>query len=121
MTNQAEFIQSVVDGINVITVRGEVDIANVDELRLCLEKAAEEKGPGLVIDLTKASYFDSRTIALLADFATKLRVHRQRVALVAPAEGFAARILQIAGLPLIVPAFQLTADALNAVQQPAGI
>jgi anti-anti-sigma factor len=97
-----------------------VDIANVDELKTCMEKAAEDLGPGFVIDLTAASYFDSRTIALLAEFATKMREHRLRVALVAPPDGFAARILQIAGLPNIVPAFQSTADALNAVKQPTG-
>jgi anti-sigma B factor antagonist len=120
VTNQGEFIINTVDGVSVVTIHGEVDIANVDELRACLEKAAEDRGPGLVVDLSRALYFDSRTIALLADFATRLRVHRQRVALVAPADGFAARILQVAGLPLIVPAFQSEADALNSVKQPAG-
>ncbi len=118
MTNQAEFITSTVDGVCVVAIHGEVDIANVEGLKQCLEKAGEERGPGLVVDLTRATYFDSRTIALLADFATRMRVHRQRVALVAPADGFAARILQIAGLPLIVPAFQSAADALNSVKQP---
>jgi anti-anti-sigma factor len=120
VTNQAEFITKQVDGINVVSVFGEVDIANVDEFRTCLEKAADDRAPGLVVDLTRTAYFDSRTIALLADFATKLRVHRQRIALVAPADGFAARILQIAGLPLIVPAFQSVIDAINSVREPAG-
>ena len=120
MTNQAEFLTSEVDGVCVVAIDGEVDIANVEGLRLCLEQASEERGPGLVIDLTRATYFDSRTIALLADLATKMRVHRQRLALVAPADGFAARILQIAGLPLIVPAFQSADDALMSVKQPSG-
>ena len=120
MTSQAEFLTSEVDGVCVVAIHGEVDIANVEGLRQCLEKAGEERGPGLVVDLTPATYFDSRTIALLADFATKIRVHRQRVALVAPADGFAARILQIAGLPLIVPVLQSADDALNSVKQPTG-
>lgn len=120
MTNQAEFTTSTVDGVTVVAVKGEVDIANVDELRLCLERATQERGPGIVIDLTTAAYFDSRTIALLADFATRMRVHRQRVAVVAPNDGFAARILQIAGLPLIVPAYPSRDEALEAVKQVAG-
>ena len=120
MTKQAEFTTSAVDGVTLVEVRGEVDIANVDELRMCLERATAERGPGIVIDLTGASYFDSRTIALLADFATKMRVHRQRVALVAPNDGFAARILQIAGLPLIVPAFASRPEAIQAVKQVTG-
>ncbi|MBV8459903.1 MAG: STAS domain-containing protein [Candidatus Eremiobacteraeota bacterium] len=120
MTNQAEFTTTTSDGVIVVAIKGEVDIANVDELRLCLEQATRERGPGIVVDLTAASYFDSRTIALLADFATRMRVHRQRVAVVAPNDGFAARILQIAGLPLIVPAYPSLAEALDAVRQVAG-
>ncbi len=120
MTNQAEFSTSNIDGVSVVAIKGEVDIANIDELRLCLEHAAEDRSTGVVIDLTKTAYFDSRTIALLADFATKLRVHRQRIALVAPADGFATRILQVAGLPLIVPSFTSLKDALNSVKEPAG-
>ena len=120
MTNQAEFIATTVDGVSVVAIHGEVDIANVEALRLCLEKVGEEQGAGLVVDLTRATYFDSRTIALLADFATKMRAQRQRLALVAPANGFAARILRIAGLLLIVPAFESTGSALNSVKQPTG-
>jgi anti-anti-sigma factor len=120
MTNQAEFTTAIVDGVTVVSVKGEVDIANVDELRQCLERATQKRDRGVVIDLTAAAYFDSRTIALLADVATKIRVHRQRVAVVAPKEGFAARILQIAGLPLIVPAYPSRSEALNAVKQVAG-
>ena len=120
VTNQAEFITSTVDGVSVVAIHGEVDVANVDGLRLCLEKVSDERGPGFVVDLTQASYFDSHTIALLANFATKMREHRQRVALAAPADGFVARILQIAGLSLIVPVFQSVAHALNSVKQPTG-
>jgi anti-anti-sigma factor len=120
VTNQAEFNTEVADGVIVVEVAGEVDIANFGELQLCLEQAVEDAGPGVVIDFTNTAYFDSRTIALLADFATKLRVHRQRVALVAPASGFAARILQVAGLPLVVPAFHTRAEALHSVKEPAG-
>ncbi len=120
MTNQAEFKTSTVGGVTIVAVLGEVDIANVDELRVTLEQATQERGPGIVIDLTGATYFDSRTIALLADFATKLRVHRQRIALVAPNDGFAARILQIAGLPLIIPAFPSAPEAVDSVKQAAG-
>jgi anti-anti-sigma factor len=119
MTHQARFSSQSAGDVTIVSIEGEVDIANVSELRLYLEKAIEEQGPGMVVDLTKASYFDSRTIALLADIATKMRVHRQRIALVAPASGFAARILEIAGLPQIVPAFATSKEAVDAVQQPA--
>lgn len=119
MTDQARFVTETVDGVGVVTITGEVDIANVAQLKLCLEKVIDERGSGLVVDLTKTSYFDSRTIALLADSATKMRVQRQRIALVAPASGFAAKILQIAGLPLIVPAFQSVSEAIDSVKQAA--
>ena len=119
MTPQAHFSMHKVDGVKVIDVEGEIDIANVDELRLFLEKAVDGAGPGMAINLTKATYFDSRTIALLLDIGTKARVHRQRIAVVAPAKGFAAKILEIAGLPQVVPSFPEVAEAVDAVNQPA--
>jgi anti-anti-sigma factor len=119
VTHQARFSSQSASGVTVVSIEGEVDIANVGELRLYLEQAIEEQGAGLVADLTKASYFDSRTIALLAEVATKMRIHHQRMALVAPASGFAARILEIAGLPQIIPEFSVLKDATDSVKQPA--
>ncbi len=119
MTHQARFSSQSASGVTVVSIEGEVDIANVGELRLYLEQAIEEQGAGLVVDLTKATYFDSRTIALLAEVSTKIRIHRQRVALVAPASGFAARILEIAGLSQIVPAFPALKEATDSVKLPA--
>lgn len=119
MTNEARFTTEAVDGVGVITVFGEVDLSNVGELKHCLETAAEDRANGIVVDLTKAEYFDSRTIALLADFAQSARTRRQRVALVAPAEGFAPRILEIAGLPRIIPTFQTADEAIASVKSPA--
>jgi len=119
MTNEARFTTGAIDGISVIAVFGEVDLSNVGELKHCLETAAEARAQGIVVDLTKAEYFDSRTIALLADFAQNARTRRQRVALVAPSGGFAPRILDIAGLPRVIPTFETTDEAVASVKSPA--
>jgi hypothetical protein len=56
---------------------------------------------------------------LLAEFATSMRVHRQRMALVVSMDGFASRILQIAGLPSIIPSYPQVSEAVQSVKQPA--
>ena len=118
--NQGNFTIDRVDDVNIVTISGEVDIANVDQLRAVLDSTTVDDELHLVVDLTHTSYFDSRTVAVLANLATNFRGRRQRMALVAPSDGFAARILQIAGLPLIVPVFQSVADGVGSLKLPAG-
>lgn len=99
-------------------VGGEIDTANVDELRAFLEDSTEPDGPGIVVDLNVASYFDSRTIATLADFCVRIRISRQRLVIVAADGGFAAKVLRIAGLMLVVPTLPTVADAVALMKSP---
>ena len=108
-----------VEGVAVVVARGEIDIGNVNELQAFLETSTDPDGPGIVVDLTDATYFDSRTIATLAEFCARMRVSRQRLAIVAADGGFAAKVLRIAGLTLIVPTFPGVADAVALVKRPA--
>lgn len=106
------------EGLSVVTVRGEIDMGNVAELQTALERAADGGAFGVAVDLSHASYFDSRTLATLATFASRMRISRQRVALVAPSGGFSGRVLQVAGLPLVVPRYDRLEDALAALKEP---
>lgn len=115
MDNQAWFQTTSVNGVGLLTVFGEVDVSNVSELARCLEEAAGHHGQGVIVDLTRASYFDSRTIALLADFGQASRSGGRQAALVAPPSGFAARLLEIAGLAHVVPTYRSVDEALASI------
>ena len=119
MIDDVRFKRETIDNVVVLEIRGEVDIANAAELQAELEEAAENDGPGVVIDLRFADYFDSRTIAMLADFAVRMKVSRQRVALVAPADGFSGTVLRIAGIPHLIPTLESVGQAIEAVGKPS--
>ncbi len=118
MTPSARFSRQTVDGVAVVLARGEIDTGNVHELKAFLENSTDPDGPGIVVDLNGAAYFDSRTIATLAEFCARIRISRQRLAIVAADGGFAAKVLRIAGLTLVVPTLPTVADAVAAVKTP---
>jgi len=107
------------EGFSVVTVHGDIDMSNVAELQAALERAADGGALGVAVDLSHASYFDSRTIATLATFASRMRISRQRVAIIAPARGFSGKVLRVAGLQLVVPTFDRLGDALVALEEPS--
>ena len=100
------------NGIPAVEVVGEVDISNVDEFELALERAANRDTGVVVISLVRASYFDSRTIHVLYRFAERLETNRQKMVIVAPSEGSAKRILKITGLANVVAHFSTLEEAL---------
>jgi len=88
----------VVDGVPVIDVDGEVDIANVDEFEALLRAAVESGAGAVVIALENARYFDSAAIhALLSCRARQIKA-RQGFLVVRPATAAGRRVLEICGL-----------------------
>ena len=55
----------------VLSVRGEIDLASAEEVRADLQRALQETGRRLVVDLRDVSFLDSTGLALL------LRLNRQ--------------------------------------------
>lgn len=87
-----------VDGVPVIEVTGEVDIANIGELDESLRSAGEYDAGAVVVSLEKASYFDSAAIHALIMCRARLSTSRQGFVIVQPATAAGRRILEIAGL-----------------------
>ena len=110
---QFEFEQT--DGALVGQVRGEIDGANADELRLVLAEQLTTQGPGLVLDLSQTSYLDSAGIELLFDLARRLRTHRQRLRLVVPAGAPMRRVLELCDIEQAAPVDATVEAALAAL------
>jgi anti-sigma B factor antagonist len=88
----------VVDGIPVVEVSGEVDIANVAQLNDVLRSAGEHDAGAVVVSLEQATYFDSAAIHALISFRVRLSTCRQSLLIVQPATSAGLRILEISGL-----------------------
>lgn len=117
MSHQARFGMAQRAGANVVEVAGEIDLVNIAEFRTCLERAAAADRGGIIVDFAQVTYFDSRTVAALADFAKRMLTNRQRLSLVAPQGSRAERILSIAGLGLVIEMHATVDEALEAARE----
>lgn len=73
------------DGNVVLTLAGEVDLANAGELAVDVRREVTATAFALALDLREVSYLDSAGIRLLFDLADRLHARRQElVVVVAP-------------------------------------
>jgi anti-anti-sigma factor len=85
-------------GIVRASIAGEIDMSNVQELRMELTRAATNRDLGLVLDLTAIEYLDSAGIQLVHRLREDLRSRGQELALVITADSVINDTLRLAGL-----------------------
>lgn len=111
----------VTDGVAVVRVAGEVDVASCGVLRDGLLRIVTDEGfGGLVVNLAGVRFIDSSGIGVLVGVWRAVRATAGGLALAAPAPQ-ARRVLDTAGLTKILPVYDGEADAVHAARQrPAG-
>ena len=91
-------VESETGEVVVARLAGEIDSVTSGELREALSRALTNIGPGLVLDLTEATYVDSAGIEFLFDLARRLRSRGQRLRLVVPAGAPMRRVFALCGI-----------------------
>ena len=94
-------------GVAVISVRGELDMLTVPELRAALGEELERGASRLVLDLSDVSFIDSVSLAAIVN----ARRRCERLAVVIEAGSYALLIFEIGGLDSVVELFHARADA----------
>lgn len=82
----------------VATMSGAIDLSNVDELGLRLERSVSNRAQGLVLDLSDVNYIDSTGLRLVFRLARQLGDRQQSLRLVVPDGSRIRRVLTIAGV-----------------------
>ena len=103
--------------VSIVDVSGEIDIANVGDLREQILQCVPNTAAGLVLDLRSTRYMDSQGMRLLVDLADSLRRRRQRFAVVAPSSSFVYRIIELTQLNSIFPVTADVAGALASIER----
>ena len=98
----------------LVVVGGEQDLSTVGRLRDEIERA-EIAGGDIVVDLSQATFIDSSVAGLLIEQGLRPASDDVSIALVIPAAGFPAKVLQLLEVYDQLPAFQSRADALRAL------
>lgn len=91
------------DDTAIVSIQGEVDISNADEVSKAISSALGRDAKRHVIDLSKTQYLDSVGVRLLFALAEQLGARRQQLHVVVPEDATIRRVLLLADLPKIVP------------------
>lgn len=100
-----ETTSSEVDGIRVITVRGELDLSTAPELENPLQAALQGGETPVLIDLSECEFIDSTGIALIVRAWQELDGDDQNPGqlVIANRNDQVQRVLEISGLNLSIP------------------
>jgi anti-sigma B factor antagonist len=82
------------DGIELVLVEGEVDIATASKLISALNSSVAEAIKSVVVDLTHVGFMDSTGLALLINARRRLSLRRKGFAVVCP-PGQLRRVFEI--------------------------
>jgi anti-sigma B factor antagonist len=105
------------NGVWLLTVRGEHDLATADELRKALARSFSG-GSTVIVDLSPATFIDSTVLNALLHADKVATSHNEHsLALVAPSSEFPRRLLDLVGISEKVPTYETRAEALDALTQ----
>jgi anti-sigma B factor antagonist len=86
-----------IDGHAVVSLKGELDIATVDDLRNDLRKARQSYGEHVILDLAELEFMDSQGLSVIVNCHKAVTAAGGSFALVAP-RPIVRRTLEITGL-----------------------
>jgi anti-sigma B factor antagonist len=98
-------------GVQVIALRGEFDLASIDELEAAADAAAGALMP-VVVDLTAASFIDSSVIAFLVATHDRVAAAGLRFVVAIDPDSEPARVLQLGLLGTVLPVVNGVAGAI---------
>ena len=105
------------DGVYIIVLEGEIDLACSPELREILNVQAQAKRPTLLLDFAGVSYVDSSGLATLVEYVRNAQEFSGRLALAAVTTRVRT-ILDLVRLSEIFPIFSTLAEAKVALAGP---
>ena len=111
--------ESDVEGVRLLEVFGELDLATAPRLCSALDTARVHRVKRVVVDLTGVDFCDSTGLRALIGASTELRVGGGRLAIACLSGGAVARLFDIVGARESLRVFDTQPAALASVTQLA--
>jgi anti-sigma B factor antagonist len=110
-------LDSSIDGLAIVTLRGQHDLHTAPDLREILLLAAAEQR-AVVLELSVASFIDSTILGVIIGGLRRARESRCGFTLVVSpvSAGAVTRVLELTGLLTIFPNYETRAEAVAAAQ-----
>ena len=104
--------QSDVDGVRLLEVFGELDLATAPRLCALLDEARRQRVRRLAVDLTGVDFCDSTGLRALLGASTELRHAGGRLAVAVLPDGGVARLFDVTGIRESLPTHDTQEEAL---------
>ena len=100
------------NGVTIVSVRGEIDVSNGDEVQSAILDAVTLHTTCVLLDLTEVVYFDSVGVRLA--FEVEHRLTRQGMAfgIIRPPSSYIRKVLELCGAEHVLPMFDDRTGAL---------
>ena len=107
------------DGVVIVSMPEEIDLANAKQLGASVRGAVPNEAVGVVLDLSSTTYLDSSGVHLVFDLAERLRARQQRLALAVPEASHIRRVLDLVDVTVAAGLAPDVEDAAAAVRAEA--
>lgn len=105
--------EEITDGLHV-RLQGEIDLSTAPRLRDCLQEAIG-RNRHIIVDLTDVDFLDLKGIQALEEAHRASRAQKRHLVVVGSAP-IVERVIQITGLPKIVPVVHSREEALKFIR-----
>ena len=106
------------DGVHVIAMRGELDLATAPRLAVRIDAARRNGAQRLLVDLTTADFCDSTGLRALIGCRREFVAGGGRMVVAAPEDGAVGRMFALAGAHEVLPVYEDAEKALAALTPP---
>jgi anti-sigma B factor antagonist len=113
MSDQFRVERQALDGVQSVSVSGELDQATAPALREALEEAVAGSG-GVLVDLSGCGFIDSSGLSLLVETQRRLAEGGRRFAVCSP-RSEVRRLLELTGIDAAVGVFETCDEATAAL------
>jgi anti-anti-sigma factor len=107
------------DRVTHVHVSGDIDLANVDEVRHAITTALSDDPAGVVLDLSDTAYLDSAAISMLFRLAQRLGHRRQQLSLVVPKDAPIRAVLELTRIDTVIALHDAVEDVESTAQPRA--
>jgi anti-sigma B factor antagonist len=104
-------------GVPVAALDGEIDLANVVDLRNQIFNIVSNAAPGVVLDLSGVTYLDSRGVQLILELAERLKMRHLKFRVAMPEKSLIRRILLLTHVDAVVPLDTSVTEALARIRE----
>src|SRR3954447_4252639 len=108
-----------VDGVRLLEVFGELDLATAPHLCALLDAARMQRVKRVVVDLTGVDFCDSTGLRALMGASRELNVEGGRLAVTLLSDSAVARLFDVTGLREAMPVYDTQQEALASVSRLA--